>query len=1354
MADFFFFADYDLMNLQGSADAFSNLNMFSRHVLNTNHNSTTFVEEDHPQTSLFFGGNATGLFHRISGAYAVSDGRVFVVPEHTSINTGLSYTTSAAYWQQTVTIILQPSAQPRSGIPPIKYFIYTGILLSSLVDSVDKIAHDGRLATIINSNYNDLTRKILDALKTTSGSESFNNTLDKDYSLNKSVEYVKKLDEIFFRDNATYQLFEVQGGDCIGYFNHRPSPDEQKIGFGIIFDAVGYHPTINQLTGPSESLLDYSVKYNYGNFDFATSNPSALNDERFLGRENIKLNFLDPCAFYGSFASNVEDRIFARKFTDPFEVIQRTGATDNLPLRGRPIFTKQMFGTSAMDVNTNLYKNVISKFYNKNVVYVDIRNPENKALNFNGDYDIHAKLRIAQPPTSGAKAIYSNLSNIKSSDPNNNKTCISLDPSFFANSITLEYNDFDIALPDGKITNFTIGSEIYTDIINETPSVYVDQIYLQSGFPDSLLGSTNFVPAFVRNANSGYSSTIKLRVKNYDSDLQKPISTYIRINYLKESNNLILPKQSSCCNQSLPFPNPILEPLPSQVKTLRSYEYLDNFFTPFDMIIPHLNPGVLPNGIASNIYYDPKYLDNTKIGGVRMMAYPGIAQDKNGRVTLFAVPADTRAPNKEQIESGVNISGVIDNSLTNDGFIQHLSKKFKSLSSRFSKVVLEKTDIGEGDDRVVEFIRIDRGTGLNAFKNITAGTLAWITIERDDFTRLSQINTSRGNAEFIDTLSGVEFKADFVDPTKTYLGIKIKSTGSAKDKNNSNTLVDYIKYELILRNLTYNPITHKTEYKSIPTGIYSYSLRIDGPPITSKMFYPSVNENDKPYSIIPNPDGGSRIKSTVYLIKDANITDDELWEYMQYVQCNIRQVWTNRSDINSSTGQTYNCGKYNIGLLYNQIGLPDFEKIDAELVDVKIGTASQVLKLNAGECAFRVCKKSGSVIRTRSFAKITRNVGILFYNPISPHGSSDRTRFDELGDNVPAHEFGHLMGLKDRYTSTGVVNINNSKIVGEFEGNKPMFMNNFQNSPAFDSEYISEYNWAYNLYSTGKIVYGLSRNPLGEEPHNVLLKKLSNELDFRLFCDEIPSINKDKLPRNPTLETPERYGIICTFITKQQWSIVKNKEIEEEKAKSDSNPNVHRLFDNSEYVFLKSYNSENPPTTTVGVSFIGLSFDSLDADRAVSDLKYEDQSSRLVDGYMNTRLSTNTVDNSIAGYFSPYVSIVDGEKLDREDVEDNQQLLDSIVNPGLSTFLEISNDFTLTNKKSAIKSAFPNYNGISPEVDLTEFDPYKFVGDGNLVGRNVWNYGVQRKITVGSLTLKYTEHEFRKKIIERIQGVS
>ncbi|MEO5644736.1 MAG: hypothetical protein ABIQ40_04130 [Bacteroidia bacterium] len=1372
MADFYFFADYDLLQTQGYGDEFnhgsSTSKGYSVHKLSAS-------AQLHPQTSTFFNGPSSQFdplgtneikAQKISPAYAICDGRIFVIRETPSNTPGLVYT-SLADIQQTATIILQPSSQPSMGLPKIKYFIYKRVLLGSLVGTTGEIIPDGRDGNFVSAYYTNLTSQILDAVP--NNGSAFSNALDNDYGLNP--DNATLLDEIFHKDDPNFQTFQVCGGDSIGYFPQAPTSLDTSIRIGIVFDDVDYHISAGNLgvDGGPGTLFDFALNtHHFNTFNGNTiQNSSVLNSYITDCQRDRHLHFLDPCAFYGSFAYNTLDRLYARQFADDFTVIPRASV---LPQRGRPVYTRQS--------PDDLYNNILSKFYNKNMIYVDIRSPETKQMNFFDNYDDNVLLKILDPTTASPKNAYNVLSPIKATDnvttPRNTEY-IALDPSFFATG-SAPMNRFDIALPDGKSHNFTYQSQTYTAINNEFPSAYVDSTYLRGSPIDGGFPASSFVEVTRDVLNTDFSSSIPLQVRNFNNDLQQPICTYIRIYYIKEQDTYIMPRPTGCsvCDETIAFPVPALGPEPFVDRTLRSYEYLDNFFTPFAMVLPQaVPPPTPPNGIASNIYYDPKFLDNTRVGGQCMMAYPGIAQDSSGRITLFATAADPRTPPKSMVESGINASGMVANGNLNT-FLNFLSTNYPGV--QYEGFMLAAADIGEPGNRFAERI-----TGL---KNDTRPeSLAWLTIEQNDYDRLQKINNSRtgtGNS-YLDPNSPTPFTADFIVPSRTFLGTRIVSTGETTDVN-SLVPVDFIKYEFILRNETYDSLG-RIVFKSIPTGVYSFSVRVLGRDITDALKAPRL-VSDSIGIFIDETVANSeyRMRSTVFLLPDANIRPDELYEFQQHVLCSIRQIWTNRNDLNSETGNAYNCGKYNSGLHYSPaIGNPPAILIDAEQVNVVIGTGRNAGALAPGAVAFRVAKPGVAQQLKRAFIAFPAQTGTLFYNPVSPLGSANRNRYvdnDPAQDNTAAHEFGHHMGLADRYTSSGVVNRSDYSTIGIYEGNKPMYMQDYGTGLSFDTDFIMNYNWGNNLYTTSETVYGDTINPTPASMTPMIIglnDKIGPELAYRNNIQDV------FVPTTPNTQTPPRYNQICVFITPVQWAAalayirppaLTGRRTEAQLSAADPYP----TYFVSDYVFFKDYSLIFPPfpvapSLGVTVSELGFKYASppppgtVPLHTPVSDLRYNEQpgGALTVDGVEELRIRKqppasptylSTIDNAIAGYFSPYTDIGFGA-LARTEIETDPIKLADVTNSGLGLIQTIDDDLTIADKVAAIRVAIPGWPGTNTIIDLRVLDPYSTIGDGDPVGRRIWNFqGTPRTTTVGIFTVLYYERPARTLIVQRIQGTN
>lgn len=271
----------------------------------------------------------TTLFSSASNlkAFAVCKGKVFAQEVNGKIN-----------------IVLKPFEQPLGILSPVKYYIYKGIDKYSLVDSNN--------INIGNASLSTLTRKIQESqakrnaaydilnqsstptttpatisavgLNLTATAPAPNTLSDTDY-----------IDDVFLRiDEDEFQT--VDSGDDLGQFTNI------NFGFEIILDGFGEGPTMETVRN-SETII--------------TANPNPTGDiNKFIEddkRDQI-LNYIDPCAFFANF------------FFDG-------------------ILIKE---TTAIRKRDSLYNDVLSKFFTKNIIYLDIRNEHNHSLNYYRNYNI------------------------------------------------------------------------------------------------------------------------------------------------------------------------------------------------------------------------------------------------------------------------------------------------------------------------------------------------------------------------------------------------------------------------------------------------------------------------------------------------------------------------------------------------------------------------------------------------------------------------------------------------------------------------------------------------------------------------------------------------------------------------------------------------------------------------------------------------------------------------------------------------------------------------------------------------------------------------------------------------------
>lgn len=1308
---FHFFTDYDLLQQQDPSGAFNPIS-----TLTSRHESISSTVA-HPDP-----GHASMTVH--PSAYAICSGRVYVV--------GTDRFGSGTIDDQTVNLILQPNEQPTNGLPKIKFFIYRGILVRSLFDSQGNIIAD------TDSFANDLTRKVNLA---TIGFPGNTQIVGNNSALNlntpvTNVDYRAPIDNVFFVNNGLYQLFEVHGGECIGKFPDMNGGGATPYGIDIIFDTVGYNPQF--FITMDAALIDpqlgnglFKDHYQVPGAYIPIGASQAEANVRQAMQDQIKLNFLDPAAFYGSFAK--DEGINVRKFDDGFD-----------PTSGVPLFINMKGDT--------LYDNVISKFYNKNTVYIDIRNPENDALNYAGNYSNNIKLKLLNP----SNANYTNLSTIgyyRGGFP-----LFYLNQTDFAAGSNSEVTA-EIALPDGQDQVFNHNNQQYNFTNNPTPGLYVP---FESTIPSvrSVLanGTSNFVSPFIRNANGGYSTSVKLGFLTYNQQNNQPIANYIRLNYLKEWDMPITPESS--CTATVPFE----EIAPPSGRTLLTSGYLDNVFRPFSLfipqsIIPTENTDPNPNELVTNVYYDTVYVNNTQFAaGAAFMANIGIANDINGDITLFAFAADQRAPAKRLIDSGFasffpGESGGVET------FLQKIARLYRSIDL-YSPLFLAG-DVGTVNNQFPQELiqRNSVGAATRAdIGNPNTNALVWITINRNSWLDLVQINKSTDSAPTdINTLPdpynpGQPFKANFINPNKTFLGVKLVRSGSAPDQTD-NISKPYAVYEFYLRGevAVTDQNGQRVEYKSIRTGITFFSARPSTPTRREDLArFPNFG-----YSV-DTANGENRIISTIYLIPDANITEAEFFEYKEYFQCNIRHTWNNNPLRNNGI---------------RNVGLPSNLLIDADQVTVIRGAGEKFNALNANEIAFKLRKKTKENPTGRSFAWGDRRHGEMFYDKLAnypPNTGPATTRYAEATQNVPSHEFGHCLGTKDRYTYVAKINDINQVIKEYNPGSITFYIQDLDTgnplTTAFDLDYIATYNWIHNLYSTQNVVR--LRADLSNEGI------VGPEAEYQdLQTVENPD-NQENVVGNA--DVPVRLKKLILRVTHKQFDIVLDRVNNEfDVAAADPSLNVKKLFSQSRYIFFKLNRPGSPgdsllsnnPTSDYKGTFIGFRFNEPgNSPVIITDDGFVGSTgvANPNDAIMEQRIASS----NFVAYFSPYYAydlttgvfdenkVCDEEKLIAEDRE-----LQDVRYGGLNMLKDMLDQVdTGAITIADVTAIFPNYDSSTRTFNISGVnDHYHEFGDGNTRGREIWNksFGtipIRYPDATRRYRILYTDFSNREFIINRIKG--
>lgn len=326
MSNFYFFTDPELLGSQGAGQAFGP--------------AGALAGKDQFRVTDVHTSSATDI-----PAFAICDGVICAQADAGG----------------TLSLILKPSQQPPFDFPFISYIIYKGIDANSLLTSGN--AGPGGTIDTTKASSNPLVESLQKSWEANGHSgEPTRECLglhlreDSDATIYTALDLPsygpdKSIDNLFFAGDKQKELPPVRGGWRIGNF--------AASGFGLelIVERIGYSPKIKwarALESITVASLDHSVTY-------------APNDAIFFKHWHDKeesLNFVDPCAFWGSF------------FTTKLKVWQ-AGSSSFKVKPGSDIYSSVLVGSASSD-----QPGTDGNFCNRNRAYVDIRNEHGQSLNY------------------------------------------------------------------------------------------------------------------------------------------------------------------------------------------------------------------------------------------------------------------------------------------------------------------------------------------------------------------------------------------------------------------------------------------------------------------------------------------------------------------------------------------------------------------------------------------------------------------------------------------------------------------------------------------------------------------------------------------------------------------------------------------------------------------------------------------------------------------------------------------------------------------------------------------------------------------------------------------------------------
>lgn len=272
-------------------------------------------------------------------AYAICDGTVCI--QQDSGNSNL------------INLILKPKQQPEHNFPEVRFFVYKGILKSSLVSNGEIIVDSNNdLVTSIKNSQDALNAAIDEQLTNPPGTTTdpaSENSLGI-YLDSNTTNFGDQdpIDNLFYQDQVTFQLPEVKGGWLIGHFN--PS----SFGMEIILNEYGYDPKL-EIARVVEHLISV---------DQLGSNPTNTDQFKFDHDKEEVLNYVDPAAFFGSFYSE--------------KLLAKSSASAFTAWSGNDIYDEILKGQTHSGSSGN--------FLNRDRVYLDIRNENGYSFDYYKNY--------------------------------------------------------------------------------------------------------------------------------------------------------------------------------------------------------------------------------------------------------------------------------------------------------------------------------------------------------------------------------------------------------------------------------------------------------------------------------------------------------------------------------------------------------------------------------------------------------------------------------------------------------------------------------------------------------------------------------------------------------------------------------------------------------------------------------------------------------------------------------------------------------------------------------------------------------------------------------------------------------
>ncbi|OJJ19696.1 hypothetical protein BKI52_19380 [marine bacterium AO1-C] len=968
---------------------------------------------------------------------------------------------------------------------------------------------------------------------------------------------------------------QVRGGTNLGKFT---DGFQSYFGLDIIFDTYQYQPTLEDVMTVSSMVHPdpqaNGILIGVRNFKIHhLDNTNLQTDEqkyRALNQNDIVNHYLDPCAFFSSFIE------LPQKSDDKLH-LKKDGDAHFSEIDGWFIFLEIIKGSPLSNSSAN--------FYNHDKVYIDIRNEHGSSYSFYAQNSPNLRLRkgkkqlpfgvndahpdiaeinslvipaglaettpyetikptenfvpqmVISTTSSGSNSSHEQLHNFSKPSSNTAVNYPSAATTYFYNANNLldpkQYLNFRIAFPNKN----TAGNryKYYVHFLNPlAEAAHPDTGVI--AFDDETLplpGGTqpsNRIYELPANVGDSWTEDLIIRIRssklaslsgsfnkihakwNIDS---RPVSNYIRLTFIEKEIEINQPgAPTSEYPRSFGDVN-----ISTKYPVLQTYEYLDNIFEPEKLanwlikrrehlFIMHyyVSQIAAPARVTQafvKIFGDSVYVDDTRRSGKHFMGNVGVAMDSADNLGNF----------------DPTITGTDYGSVT---FFIHGQERFFTENHK----LLSRGRLSPDDSWNVFLRRLANGPTAQITSIATTGGIQlkfWL-IQADTFAQIIPDN-------FI-----------YIWLTKTrYEGI-IQNLPTAPNDllhryylcftfhhrhNPGFPYPDYSAHHIQLRGFKYDTANNRaveqvigpvTDTLNVPIDYYQVHDMFSRDNEESFFFAPSIIGENRTHLINVDAAGTRNLTSTLYVVRDLHMTREEFKKFQIYLKYVLDKAWSSYDIANPNHPS-------NKGLVTAAAGNPIVCNVDTLMAT---GHNLGFLREGDGIVFNRLAFSGGRsyVWRLRYMQHYVIEAELQPPVPADPY--DNLPLYDRL---TAAHEFGHMMGLVDRYAyfanvfqniATGqygsISNGASSRYIAINQENG-MDQNN-------DLEYINGYGWQHNLMSSAS-----ARVPMRDD-----LFAFSNEQAYiAQFWDEAPNtLNMNR----------SDFDIESILITSEQWRIISNFEEE------------------------------------------------------------------------------------------------------------------------------------------------------------------------------------------------------------------